>query len=90
MGDLAMKGGGSDLPPRRRRWQRRVIDHDERRVAGHRWAFDPVRVVNINMCIGAHVHIGTIGWSRLFGDPNFVPYGVPEVVAFPAAKGATP
>jgi hypothetical protein len=83
----------SDLPmlsPRRRRWQRRVIDHDERRVAGLRWSFDPVRVVNANMVIGLHIHAGLMGWSKICGDPNAPSHLVQEVVAFPAAKGATP
>jgi hypothetical protein len=79
------------LPPRRRRLALHVLDHDERRVAGLRWSFDPVRVVNINMVIGSSIHAGLMGWSKLFGDPNAASHIVQEVVAFPpaAAKGAT-
>ena len=70
------------LPPRRRRWERRCLDHDDRRLAAHMWAHDPERVANINMHIGASIHTGLIGWSRLFGDPDAVPYYVPDIVQF--------
>jgi hypothetical protein len=76
------------LPPRRRRLRVRVLDHDERRVAGHRWAFDYERVVNINMQIGASIHAGLIGWSKIFGDPRAITYVMPEVIEFPAAATA--
>jgi hypothetical protein len=77
------------LPPERRRLERHVLDHKERRLAGHRWRYDSERIAYANLCVGL------IAWARLFGDPKAVSHVVPEVIKFPVApalshNGAAP
>jgi hypothetical protein len=42
-----------------------------------------LRVADANVNIGANVHVGLMGWSKLFGDPNAVPPVVPSIINFP-------
>jgi hypothetical protein len=64
------------LPPRRRRYERHVLDHNERRLASHRWTFDYDRVAHANMSIA-------LVFAATCGDPNAVPLIEPSIINFP-------